>query len=76
MCLAIPMQITAIDGFTARCEAKGAFRDVSLFMLQDDLPQVGDFVAVQVGYAIRKVDAEEARNAWELFDQILRECQA
>jgi len=76
MCLAIPMQITAIDGFTAQCEAKGVLRDVSLFMLQDDMPLVGDFVAVQVGYAIRKVDEAEARSAWELFDQILRECQA
>jgi len=75
MCLAIPMQITAIEGFTARCEAKGAFRDVSLFMLQDDLPQVGDFVAVQVGYAVRKVEPDEARSAWELFDQILQELQ-
>jgi hydrogenase expression/formation protein HypC len=70
------MQITALDGYTARCEAKGVFREVSLFMLQDDMPRVGDFVAVQVGYAIRKVDETEARSAWELFDQILRECQA
>jgi len=74
MCLAIPMQITAVDGYTARCEAKGIFRDVSLFMLQDDLPRVGDYVAVQVGYAVRKVDEAEARAAWALFDQILREC--
>lgn len=76
MCLAIPMRITAIEGYAARCEAKGAFREVSLFMLQDDLPQVGDFVAVQVGYAIRKVNEEEARQAWELFDQILSTPQA
>ncbi len=75
MCLAIPMQITSIEGFNARCEAKGVFRDVSLFMLQDDLPQVGDFVAVQVGYAVRKVAPDEARAAWELFDQILQELQ-
>lgn len=68
------MRITAIDGFTARCEAKGIFRDVSLFMLQDDLPAVGDYVQVQVGYAIRKVDEAEARSAWELFDQILLAC--
>jgi len=76
MCLAIPMQITAIEGFSARCQAKGVEREVSLFMLQDDMPGVGDFIAVQVGYAIRKVDEDEARQAWELFDQILRECQA
>jgi hydrogenase expression/formation protein HypC len=73
MCLAIPMQITAIDGFTARCEAKGVFRDISLFMMQDEMPQLGDYVSVQVGYAIRKVDEDEARSAWELFDQILAE---
>jgi HupF/HypC family. len=35
MCLAIPMQIESIDGFTARCQAKGVWRDVSLFMMQD-----------------------------------------
>jgi hydrogenase expression/formation protein HypC len=70
------MRIIAVDGFNARCEAKGVHRDVSLFMLQDDLPRVGDFVAVQVGYAVRRVDEDEARQAWELFDQILKECQA
>ncbi|MBS0312315.1 MAG: HypC/HybG/HupF family hydrogenase formation chaperone, partial [Proteobacteria bacterium] len=26
MCLAIPMQIESIDGFTARCQAKGVWR--------------------------------------------------
>ena len=75
MCLAIPMQITTIDGFAARCEAKGVFREVSLFMMQDEMPQVGDFVAVQVGYAIRKVEEAEARSTWVLLDQILEESQ-
>ncbi|MDR3394601.1 MAG: HypC/HybG/HupF family hydrogenase formation chaperone, partial [Parasulfuritortus sp.] len=31
MCLAIPMQIEAIEGFIARCQAKGVRREVSLF---------------------------------------------
>lgn len=73
MCLAIPMQISAIDGFTARCEARGEWRDVSLFMMQDEPPRVGDYVMIQVGYAIRAVSAEEARASWELYDQILAE---
>ncbi|MFH0934786.1 MAG: HypC/HybG/HupF family hydrogenase formation chaperone, partial [Pseudomonadota bacterium] len=46
MCLAIPMQIESIEGFTARCQAKGVWRDVSLFMMQDEPPAVGDFVMV------------------------------
>ncbi|MFN3750862.1 MAG: HypC/HybG/HupF family hydrogenase formation chaperone [Thiobacillus sp.] len=76
MCLAIPMQIEAIDGFIARCHAKGVWRDVSLFMLQDALPAAGDFVMVHVGYAIQKVTEADARTAWDLLDQILEESGA
>ncbi len=76
MCLAIPMQIIAIDGFTARCEARGQLRDVSLFMMQDEPPVPGDFVMIQVGYAVRRVSAEEASASWELYDQILAELSA
>ena len=73
MCLAIPMQIESVDGFMARCQAKGVYRDVSLFMMQDEPPQTGDYVMVHVGYAIQKVTEADARSAWELFDQILEE---
>ena len=71
MCLAIPMQIKTIDGFTARCEAKGVERDVSLFMLQGEELEKGDYVLIHVGYAIQKVSPAEARSAWELYDEIL-----
>jgi hydrogenase expression/formation protein HypC len=71
MCLGIPMQIRAIDGFNARCEAKGVERDVNLFMLQHESLEAGDFVVVHVGYAIEKITAQDARSAWEIYDQIL-----
>jgi len=75
MCLAIPMRITQVNGFAARCEAKGAMRDISLFMMQDELPVVGDYVMVQVGYAVLKVDEAEALQSWALFEQILGEIE-
>lgn len=71
MCLAIPMQIRSIDGFVARCEARGVERDVSLFMLQDEEPAIGDHVLVHVGYAIQKITPEDAKSTWELFDEAL-----
>jgi len=71
MCLGIPMQILSIDGFLARCEAKGVQREVNLFMMQDNDLQPGDFVMVHVGYAIQKMSSEEARSAWELYDEML-----
>ena len=72
MCLGIPMQIKTIVGFTARCEAKGIERDVSLFMLQNEVVNVGDHVLVHVGYAIQKISAVDARSAWEVYDEMLR----
>ena len=71
MCLAVPMTVTAIDGYQCTCEAKGIEREVSLFMLQHEDVAVGDHVLVHVGYAIQKVSAEEAASSWALFDEML-----
>lgn len=65
------MQIKSIDGFMARCEAKGVERDVSLFMMQDDKLEVDDFIVVHVGYAIQKISPQEAQTAWEAYDEML-----
>jgi hydrogenase expression/formation protein HypC len=73
MCLAIPMQIGHIDGYNARCTAKGVEREVSLFLLQDDDVQVGDYVLIHVGYAIQKISEQEAQTTWELFDQMYQQ---
>ena len=71
MCLAVPMRIKSVDGFSAVCEAKGIEREISLFMLQGEEIAPGDHVLVHVGYAIQKVSEEEARVTWELIDQVL-----
>jgi hydrogenase expression/formation protein HypC len=71
MCLGIPMQVVEISGFTARCQAKGVERDVSLFLLQHEPVVPGDYVMVHVGYAIQKMTEQEARSAWEVYDEML-----
>ncbi len=71
MCLGIPMQVKSIDQYQALCEAKGIERDVSLFMLQDEPIQPGDYVVVHVGYAIQKISPQEAQSAWEVYDEML-----
>ncbi len=73
MCLAVPMKITAIDGYQCTCEAKGIEREVSLFMLQNEEIEIGDHILVHVGYAIQKVSAEEAAASWALFDEVMAE---
>jgi hydrogenase expression/formation protein HypC len=65
------MQIRSIDGFLARCEAKGVERDANLLMLGHEDLAVGDYVVVHLGYAVDKVSAQEAATAWEIYDQML-----
>lgn len=76
MCLGIPMVIEEVDGYNARCTAKGVERTVSLFMLQHEALAPGDHVVVHVGYAIQKVTPEEAETAWQIYDEMLQREQA
>ena len=39
-------------------------------MQHEDI-QVGDMVMIHVGNAIQKMSEEEARTAWELYDEML-----
>ena len=73
MCLAVPMQITKIEGHTAHCASHGIEREVSLFLLDDETINVGDHLLIHVGYAIQKITEEEALSTWELLDQMLAE---
>ena len=71
MCLGIPMQIKAIDGLVARCEAKGVERDANLLMLMHEELSIGDYIVVHLGRAIDRVSAEDAATAWALYDEML-----
>lgn len=76
MCLGVPMKIIEIDGFSARCEARGIERRVSLFLLQHEQLKVGDTVMIHVGNAIQKMAPEQAEDTWQLIDEMLaREAQ-
>ena len=69
MCFGLPMQVVAVDGFVARCAARGIEREVSLMMLQDEPVAAGDFVMVHLGHALEKMTPEAARSAWQLYDE-------
>ena len=71
MCLGIPMEIKSIDNFSARCEAKGVERDISLIMLQHEELQPGDYIVTHLGNAIEKVTKEDAVAAWKIYDEML-----
>ena len=71
MCLGIPMSIIEINGYVARCEARGIERQVNLFLMQHETLSPGDNVLVHVGNAIQKINDDEADGIWEIYDEIL-----
>ena len=70
MCLAIPARIIEIDGDRAVADAMGSKWKIRTTLT----PEIGlgDIVLVHAGYAITKVDEEEARKTWEIFEEIAR----
>jgi hydrogenase expression/formation protein HypC len=68
MCLAIPARIVEMTGDQAVADARGNRWNIRTTLTPE--VQLGDIVLVHAGYAIAKVDEEEARKTWELFDEI------
>ncbi|MCW2315235.1 hydrogenase expression/formation protein HypC [Rhodoblastus acidophilus] len=66
MCLAIPVQVTELlDGDMAKVSLDGVQKAISLALVED--VQVGDYVILHVGYALSRLDPEEAQRTLELL---------
>ena len=69
MCLAIPAQLVEIrNADTGVVDLAGVRKEVSLALVDD--VGVGDYVIVHVGYALQKLDAEEAEKTLKLFAEL------
>ena len=69
MCLAIPAQIVELrDGDNALVDLAGVKKEISLALV--DGVAVGDYVIVHVGYALNKLDPEEAAKTLALFGEL------
>lgn len=68
MCLGIPVKINKIDGLMAEAEFEGVKRHISLQLLKD--VKVGDYCILHAGFAISKLDEEEAGKSLMLFKEL------
>lgn len=75
MCLAIPAQIVELrDGDNALVDLAGVKKEISLALVEG--VAVGDYVIVHVGYALNKLDPEEAAKTLKLFAEMGEEAFA
>jgi len=70
MCLAVPARVESIIGEEAVLDYGGVKRKANISMLSE--VKAGDYVLVHVGYAISKMDEEEALSTLKLWDEMLR----
>jgi hydrogenase expression/formation protein HypC len=70
MCLGVPMRIVRMQDPLGVVESGGVELEVSLALIDD--PRPGDHVLVHAGYAIHKIDQDEARAILETLRELVR----
>lgn len=74
MCLAIPAEVTKLlPDEMAVASIDGVSKEVSVALIED--LAVGDYVIIHVGYALTKIDPDEARRTLELMRELSSEEQ-
>ena len=67
MCLSVPGKVISIQGEMATVSVGGTMYEASLQMLEG--VEVGDYVLVHTGFAIEKIDEQEAHQTLQLFNE-------
>jgi hydrogenase expression/formation protein HypC len=73
MCLGIPGEVVEIltdRPDLARVDVSGVKRAINIGLLADEDVRPGDWVLIHVGFALAKIDEEEARAAMEFLESI------
>jgi len=70
MCLAIPAKVVELLPDRAVVDVVGVRRSIDTGLLVDDPPRVGDWVLVHVGFAMAKIDQQEADLTLEAVKQM------
>jgi hydrogenase expression/formation protein HypC len=69
MCLSIPARVVQIDGNMAKVDVGGMLREISIDLCPD--VALGEYVLIHAGFAIQKVDREEARQTLDLLRELV-----
>lgn len=70
MCLGVPGRVIAVDGLVATVDFWGVRKQVRLDVV-DEPVKPGDYVLNHVGYAIRRIPADQAEDTLALYRELL-----
>ncbi len=69
MCLSIPARVDSIEDNMAVCSIGKSSYNASLDLISNEEINIGDYVLIHTGFAIQKLDTEEANNILKTFDE-------
>lgn len=71
MCLAIPAKIESVENGMVHCRVGEGetFVDASIMLLDQEV-SIGDYVIIHAGFAIRKLDLQEARESLTILREL------
>ncbi|WP_018126004.1 HypC/HybG/HupF family hydrogenase formation chaperone [Desulfovibrio oxyclinae] len=73
MCLAVPAEILSIEDQVATCRVgEGDATIQASIMLLDEEVELGDYIIVHAGFALRKLDYEEAQETLRILRDMLK----
>ncbi|WP_428024928.1 HypC/HybG/HupF family hydrogenase formation chaperone [Arcobacter sp.] len=72
MCLSIPSKIKSINTEMNTCivDTMGVERSASLDLIDQDVV-VGDYVLIHIGFAMNKIDEEDALESLKVYKEII-----
>jgi len=70
MCLAVPMEVKKITDNWAVVEYEGNRQEVRLDVI-DYPPEVGDYVIIHAGFALHRIDEEEAKESLRYWKEMM-----
>jgi len=66
MCLSVPARVISIEGNNAKVSVGGSILNASLDLVEDVKP--GDYILLHTGFALQKIDEEEAQETLKIFE--------
>ena len=75
MCLAIPAKVLSVEGNIATVDLAGTRARARLDALAEEV-RVGDWLLIHTGFAIRRLDPEDAQETLRLFEELASAIEA
>jgi hydrogenase expression/formation protein HypC len=75
MCLGVPGRVIEVHGATATVDFFGVRRETRLDVVDEPVAP-GDYILNHVGFAIRKIPADEIQETLALYELLLKEAES